>query len=127
MVKTFFLIIFCFFCLFNTNSFANNDVSMDEIASEIQQLKTAFQEMEKNYKAKSKQKHRQRERGRGTAARPTPTRGAKVREREGVRGTAGAGELWPRAGGTSRTHARTHKHTCVRTHTHSHTHAHSHA
>ena len=52
MVKTFFLIIFCFFCLFNTNSFANNDVSMDEIASEIQQLKSAFQEMEKNYKAK---------------------------------------------------------------------------
>ena len=52
MVKTFFLIIFCFFCLFNTNSFANNDVSMNEIASEIQQLKSAFQEMEKNYKAK---------------------------------------------------------------------------
>ena len=52
MVKTFFLIILCFFCLFNTISFASNDVSMDEIASEIQQLKSAFQEMEKNYKAK---------------------------------------------------------------------------
>ncbi len=52
MVKTFFLIIFCFFCLFNTVSFANNDVTMDDIASEIQQLKSAFKEMESNYKAK---------------------------------------------------------------------------
>ena len=52
MVKTFFLIIFCFFCLFNTISFANNDVTMDDIASEIHQLQSAFKEMESNYKAK---------------------------------------------------------------------------
>ncbi len=52
MVKTFFLIIFCFFCLFNTVSFANNDVTMDDIASEIQQLKSSFKEMESNYKTK---------------------------------------------------------------------------
>jgi len=52
VVKTFFLIIFCFFCLFNTVSFADNDVTIDEIASEIQQLQSAFKEMESNYKAK---------------------------------------------------------------------------
>ncbi len=52
MVKIFFLIFFCAFCLFNNFSFADNNVTMNDIALELQQLKSAFQEMEENHKAK---------------------------------------------------------------------------
>jgi len=52
MVKTFFFLVFCVFFLCDNLSFANNNVTLNTIASELQQLKDAFQKMEEDYKAK---------------------------------------------------------------------------
>lgn len=52
MVKIFIFSVFSFYFLFNNLSFANNNISLNDIASELHQLKGAFQKMEADYKAK---------------------------------------------------------------------------
>jgi hypothetical protein len=44
--------VFSVFFTFNSLSFANNNVTLNDVASELQQLKGAFQKMEADYKAK---------------------------------------------------------------------------
>ncbi|MDR4496732.1 MAG: DUF3435 domain-containing protein [Candidatus Scalindua sp.] len=52
MVKIFFFLVGCSFFLFDNISFANNNVTLNTIASELQQLRDAFHKMEEDYKAK---------------------------------------------------------------------------
>jgi hypothetical protein len=52
VVKIFFLIVFSVFFTFNSLSFANNNVTLNDIAFELQQLKGAFQKMETDYNTK---------------------------------------------------------------------------
>ncbi|MCP4269576.1 MAG: hypothetical protein GY777_29060, partial [Candidatus Brocadiaceae bacterium] len=52
MVKIFFFIVFSVFLTFNSLSLANNNVTLNDLASELQKLKGAFQNMETDYKAK---------------------------------------------------------------------------
>ena len=52
MVKTFLFLVVCIFFLFDNSSFANNNVTLNDIALELQQLKDAFQTMEEDYNAK---------------------------------------------------------------------------
>ncbi len=52
MIKNLFFLLFFVLFLFDRFSFANNSVSLNEIALELQQLKGAFQRMEEDYKEK---------------------------------------------------------------------------
>ena len=52
MIKIFFFAMFSVLFLLTSFSHADNNVTMNDIALEVQQLKSAFQEMEENYKVK---------------------------------------------------------------------------
>ncbi|GJQ60561.1 MAG: hypothetical protein D8M57_17060 [Candidatus Scalindua sp. AMX11] len=52
MVKRYFFITVFLFCVYGDLSFANTNITLNEIALELQQLKDAFQKMEENYEKK---------------------------------------------------------------------------
>ncbi len=52
MVKIFIFIVFSVVFTFNSLSFANNNITLNDLALELQQLKGSFQKMEADYRAK---------------------------------------------------------------------------